>query len=446
GSQSSFQARRSRGGCRTNTSTKLAASTVRSKVEDEKCEIIINGRDMKIAKPGNLYTGTARNIVHAAYGLDGTGFHLKDYEFDTLLQKKSMGFRNTTAYAVSETGGKFALYNFERRQPAADDVLVRIHYCGICHTDIHVVNNDFGMSQYPVVPGHEIVGVVEKVGDKVKKFKVGDLVGIGTQVDSCRQCKPCNKDLEQYCEKGSSLTYASTEQDKVTRTQGGYSNLITVKEHFVCKVPKNLKPEEIGPLMCAGITTYSPLKKHNVGKDSKVAIVGLGGLGHMGVKFAVALGADVTVISTSESKRQDALRMGAKHFVISKDPEQFESVQNTFNLILDTVSAEHDVGALLNLLAFEGVYCIVGIPAKPLEIPVFALLKKPLVVCGSGVGGMKETQEMLDFCGQKQITCEVELISPATPEILAKAYERTLKADVKYRFVIDCQKTFAEAS
>jgi uncharacterized zinc-type alcohol dehydrogenase-like protein len=351
-----------------------------------------------------------------------------------------------TAYAVKEAGGKFSLYNFERRQPTGEDVLIRIHYAGICHTDIHYAHNDFGSTKYPLVPGHEIVGVVEKIGDKVKKFKVGDLVGVGTQVDSCRQCKPCKKDLEQFCENGSSLTYGSTEQDKVTPTQGGYSNLITVKEHFVCKVPDNLKPEEVGPLMCAGITTYSPLKKHNVGKDSKVAIVGLGGLGHMGVKFAVSLGAEVTVISTSESKRQDALRMGAKHFVISKDPEQMKSVRNTFNMILDTVSADHDVAALLQLLAFEGVFCIVGAPAKPLQIPAFMLLTKPSIVCGSGVGGMKETQEMLDFCGKKQITCDVEMITEATPEILANAYERTLKSDVRYRFVIDCRKTFAAAS
>ncbi|CAF1395524.1 unnamed protein product [Adineta steineri] len=343
-------------------------------------------------------------------------------------------------YAVDSASTPFKLFNFERRMPTADDVVIRIHYCGICHTDIHQVYNEWHMSKYPMVPGHEITGVVEQVGSSVKHFRAGDHAGVGCMVDSCRKCHICKKDTEQNCP-DSCLTYNSTELDKVTPTYGGYSNLIIVKEHFVCKIPKNLPLDAAAPLLCAGITLYSPLRRYKVDKHTQLGIVGLGGLGHIGVKLGAAMGAHVTVISTSESKRNDAMKLGAKAFLVSKDDEQMKTAANSLDLIIDTVSAPHDVAPLLNLLKFEGVYCAVGAPTKPLEIGAFTLLMKRPTITGSLIGGMKETQEMLDFCGKHNITCDIEKIE-ATPETIKTAYDRTVKADVKYRFVLDILNAF----
>ncbi|CAF3724184.1 unnamed protein product [Adineta steineri] len=343
-------------------------------------------------------------------------------------------------YAVDSESTPFKLFDFERRAPAADDVVIRIHYCGICHTDIHQVYNEWHMSKYPMVPGHEITGIVEQVGSSVKRFRAGDHAGVGCMVDSCRKCAFCKKDTEQNCA-DSCRTYNGTELDKVTPTYGGYSNIITVKEHFVCKIPKNLPLDAAAPLLCAGITTYSPLRRYNVDKNTRLAIVGLGGLGHIAVKLGAAMGAHVTVISTSESKRDDAMKLGAKTFLVSKDDEQMKTAMNSLDLIIDTVSAAHDVGPLINLLKFEGVYCAIGAPTKPLEIGAFALLMKRPTITGSLIGGMKETQEMLDFCGKHNITCDIEKIE-ATPETIKEAYDRTVKADVKYRFVLDILNAF----
>ncbi|CAF4611154.1 unnamed protein product [Rotaria sp. Silwood1] len=344
----------------------------------------------------------------------------------------------TKGLAVDSASSPFKVFDFERRVPKADDVFIRIHYCGICHSDIHQVKNEWHTSKYPMVPGHEITGVVEQVGSNVRKFRIGDHVGVGCMVDSCLQCNSCKKNFEQHCP-DTAFTYSSTELDKVTPTYGGYSNFITVKEHFVCKVPKNLPLDAAAPLLCAGITTYSPLRQHNVGKNTRMGVIGLGGLGHMAVKFGVAMGAHVTVISTSESKRDDATKLGAKAFLVSKDAEQLKGAENSFDFIIDTVSAQHDVAAMINLLAFQGVYCMVGAPPKPAEIPSFVLLFKRPIITGSLIGGMKETQEMLDFCGKHEITCEIEKIE-AIPEQINVAYDRTLKSDVREYFICKVPK------
>ncbi|CAF2572741.1 unnamed protein product [Rotaria sp. Silwood2] len=366
----------------------------------------------------------------------------------------------TKGFAVESDSSPFKLFDFERRVPKADDVFIRVHYCGICHSDIHQAKNEWHTAKYPMVPGHEITGVVEQVGSNVRNFRVGDHVGVGCMVDSCLHCNSCKKNLEQYCP-DTCYTYNSTELDKVTPTYGGkyhyekkkkiiiisimllvgYSNFITVKERFVCKIPKNLPLDGAAPLLCAGITTYSPLRQYNVGKNTRMGVIGLGGLGHMAVKFGVAMGADVTVISTSESKLDNATKLGAKAFLVSKDAEQLKGAENSFNFIIDTVSAPHDVVSMINLLSFQGVYCMVGASPKPVEIPTFVLLFKRPIVTGSLIGGMKETQEMLDFCGKHGITCEIEKIE-ATPEQINVAYDRTLKSDVKYRFVLDILNAF----
>ncbi|CAF0850862.1 unnamed protein product [Didymodactylos carnosus] len=343
-------------------------------------------------------------------------------------------------YAVLEANGPFQIYNFNRRALGLNDVLIHIHYCGICHTDIHQAKNDWQGGKYPMIPGHEITGKVVKVGENVKRFKENDAVGVGFLVDSCRSCEPCNKDREQYCANGYSGTFNGTEQDKETPTYGGYSNYIVVTEHFVVKIPDGLPLDSACPLMCAGITSYSPLKKY-LGKNAKVAVIGLGGVGHMAVKFANALGAEVTVLSTSEEKRTDAMRLGAKHFIVSKDAEQMKSASNKFNFIFDSASADHDVIPYLQLLAFEGVFCVAGAPVKPLNIPAYILIAKCPIVTGVFVGGIKETQEMLEFAAKHKITCDIELLK-ASPENLATAFERTLNNDIRYRFVIDLQNAF----
>lgn len=343
-------------------------------------------------------------------------------------------------YAVDGPESPFRILDFERRAPRDDDVVIRIHYCGVCHTDIHYAHNDWQNAVYPMVPGHEITGVVEKVGSKVKKFSVGDHVGVGCMVDSCRGCKRCKKDLEQYCA-DSVVTYNGKELETKTNTLGGYSNVVTVRDQFVCKIPSGLPLDGAAPLLCAGITTYSPLHQHKVGKNTRMGVVGLGGLGHMAVKFGAAMGAHVTVISTSESKRDDAIKLGAKAFLVSKDKKQLEAAKDSFDFIIDTVAAAHDVAAMVDLLDFEGTICMIGAPPEPIQIAAMSLLKKRPVITGSLIGGMAETQEMLDFCGKHKITSDIEKIA-VTPESIKSAYERTTKSDVKYRFVLDILSAF----
>lgn len=344
-----------------------------------------------------------------------------------MIQAKGIAAHSATA--------PLAPYSFERRDPKPNDVVIDIQFCGICHSDIHTVRSEWGKANYPVVPGHEIAGVVRQVGSKVTRYKVGDHVGVGCFVDSCRTCANCEADLDNYCLKGFSGTYDGFEQDGKTPTQGGYSNVIVVDENYVLGIPKNIPLDKAAPLLCAGITLYSPLVHWKAGPGKKVAILGLGGLGHMGVKIARALGAEVTVLSHSEKKKEDALRMGAHHFVNTHDKSVFEKYANTFDLIINTVSsADIDMNAYFGLLKLDATLVVVGIPDRPLTISPFPLVMKRRSYAGSLIGSMKETQEMLDFCGKHEITPEIEVIGPAK---VNEAYERVLKSDVRYRFVID---------
>ena len=338
------------------------------------------------------------------------------------------------AYAAMGVSEKLVAWDFTRRSVRPHDVLVEIKYCGICHTDIHFVRNDFGMSVYPLVPGHEIVGVVKEVGKSVSKYKIGDTVGIGCLVDTCRECDNCKQDLEQYCLNGATYTYSIPEKHGDGMTYGGYSNQIVCDEDYVLRVGSNLPLEKVAPLLCAGITTYSPLRYWKVGKGQKVAIVGLGGLGHMGVKLAAAMGAHVTVLSTSPSKQVDAEKLGAHAFVLTSDEEQVKSVQSAFDFIMDTVSAEHDYNFYLSMLKTRGTMACVGLPNTPAQVPAANLIFHGRNLVGSLIGGIAETQEMLDFCAEKNITSDIELIDIKD---INKAYERMEKNDVKYRFVID---------
>ncbi|CAF0933015.1 unnamed protein product [Rotaria sordida] len=344
-------------------------------------------------------------------------------------------------WAVYGAVGEFKLFEFKRRALKANDVLIRIHFCGICHSDIHEISNDWNESIYPMVPGHEITGFVEQVGSNVKRFQIDDSVGVGCMVDSCRNCKPCRMGFEQHCTAGVSYTYNSTEMDRKTPTYGGYSNLITVTEHFVFKIPKNLPLDGAAPLLCAGTTTYSALRQHNISKDSRVGVIGLGGLGHIAIKLAVAMGAHVTVIALSESQRSDAIRLGAEVFIVSNDREKLKEAEGSLNFIIDTVPVPHDVAGLLQLLEFQGAFCMIGLSSKPFEIVPLDLILKRLTICGSLIGGIKDTQEMLNFCGQHQIISDIEVIE-ATPDAIKSAYERLLKGKVKYRFVLDMQNAF----
>ncbi|MVN20362.1 NAD(P)-dependent alcohol dehydrogenase [Mucilaginibacter arboris] len=338
------------------------------------------------------------------------------------------------AYAAHEADKPLAPHQIDRREPGADDVEIKILYCGVCHSDIHTARNEWGGTQYPIVPGHEIVGKVTRVGENVTRFKAGDTVGVGCFVDSCGHCNNCKEDLEQYCENGHTQTYNSLSQDKKTITQGGYSSHIVVKQHFVLNVSDKLPLEKVAPLLCAGITTYSPLKHWGVKAGDKVAVVGLGGLGHMAVKLAASMGAEVTMLSRSPSKEKDAQELGAHHFELTTQPENMQKLANTFDFIVDTVSAEHDYNEYLNLLRTDGVMILLGAPPKPSQVPAFPLIMGRRSLVGSLVGGIKETQEMLDYCAEHGITSDVEMINI---DQINEAYERTLKGDVHYRFVID---------
>jgi uncharacterized zinc-type alcohol dehydrogenase-like protein len=342
----------------------------------------------------------------------------------------------TQGYATKSPESNFEPFSFERRDVGAKDILIEILFSGICHSDIHQARNEWGNSIYPMVPGHEIVGRVAQVGADVTKFKEGDIAGVGCFVDSCRSCQNCKEGFEQFCLKHLVLTYNSTEMDETTPTYGGYSNQIVVDEDYALKVSPEQELANVAPLLCAGITTYSPLKRFGVKEGSKVGIVGLGGLGHMGVKIAASMGADVTVFSTSPSKEQDARQLGAHNFVVTRDPENMKALAGQYDFILDTVSAAHDLNMYLNLLRREGAMVIVGIPDKPAEVYAFSLCGNNRTLAGSMIGGIPETQEMLDYCAEHNITSDVEIIPIQN---LEEAYERTIKADVRYRFVIDMQ-------
>ncbi len=336
-------------------------------------------------------------------------------------------------YAAQDEKTNLAPWDFQRREVGPHDVQFDIQFCGVCHSDLHQIRNEWFPGIFPMVPGHEIVGHVVKVGDHVKKFKVGDIAGVGCMVDSCRVCENCKEGLEQYCLEGNVQTYNGREKNGAP-TYGGYSNTIVVHEDFVLHVSDKLNLAAVAPLLCAGITTYSPLKHWKVGKGHKLAVLGLGGLGHMAVKFGVAFGAEVTVLSTSPSKEADAKKLGAHKFVVTKDPEQVKAVKGYFDFILDTVSAEHDMNQYLGFLRTNGVHICVGVPSVPYSIHPFSLLGGRKSVAGSGIGGIPETQEMLDYCAEHNIVSDIEMIDIKD---IHNAYDRMVKGDVRYRFVID---------
>lgn len=339
-------------------------------------------------------------------------------------------------YAAKSPTSNLAPFSFTRRDPAASDVVVEILYSGICHSDIHQVRDEWGQSMYPMVPGHEIVGRVTAVGADVKRFKVGDLAGVGVMVDSCRVCNNCKADEEAYCEKGFVGTYNAKSYNNDEITYGGYSNNIVVDERYVHTLSKKLEPKlaAVAPLLCAGITTYSPLKHWKVGPGMKVGVVGLGGLGHMGLKFAHSFGAHVVLFTTSSGKEVDAKRLGADEVVISKDADAMAKQGSSFDFILDCASAQHDMNEYLGLLRLDGTLCMVGLPDQPLSISSFSTAVNRRRLAGSSIGGMKETQEMLDYCAEHDIVSEIEMMSF---DRLGEAYDRVVKGDVKYRFVID---------
>jgi uncharacterized zinc-type alcohol dehydrogenase-like protein len=343
---------------------------------------------------------------------------------------------NTTtvkAYSAASATSLLAASTISRREPTASDVRIEILYCGVCHSDLHFARNEWNFTQYPAVPGHEIIGRVAAIGSGVKKFKIGEIVGVGCLVDSCRTCPDCREGLEQFCT-GMVMTYGSQDAHLGGGTLGGYSQSIVVTEDFVLRIPSNLNPAAAAPLLCAGITTYSPLRHWKIGAGQKVGIVGLGGLGHMGVKFARAFGAHVVLFTTSPSKTADALRLGAHEVVVSTAEAQMAAHAGSFDFILDAVSAQHDINAYLNLLKRDGNLTLVGAPDKPLPVAAFPLIFKRRSFSGSLIGGLPETQEMLDFCGRHNITSDIEMIRM---DGINEAYERMLKSDVKYRFVID---------
>ena len=341
---------------------------------------------------------------------------------------KSRGYAAKTAKAPLES------FEFDRRELGAHDVALDISYAGICHSDIHQVAEEWGPAIFPMVPGHEIAGVVTSIGSAVTKFAVGDMIGVGVFVDSCRTCSSCVQGLQQYCVEGMTGTYNGYERDGKTVAMGGYSNNFVINEDYAVSIPDNLPMDGVAPLLCAGITLYSPIKHWNVGPGMKVAVMGLGGLGHMGVKFAVAMGAEVTVLSHSPAKEADALAMGAHHFVSTKNPENLKPLVKSFDLILNTVSAELVIGDYLNLLTLDGTLVVIGLPGKPYAVEAGTLLNGRRRIAGSMIGGVPELQEMLNFCGQHSIVSDVEVIEA---DYINQAYVRTVASDVKYRFVID---------
>ncbi|WP_025734016.1 NAD(P)-dependent alcohol dehydrogenase [Carnimonas nigrificans] len=349
---------------------------------------------------------------------------------------------NTQGYAAQSATSPLEHFAFDRRQPRPDDVSIEILYCGVCHSDLHFARNEWGNGVWPVVPGHEIIGRVTAVGPEVSKFEEGQIVGVGCMVDSCEHCSACEQGLEQYCLGGMTPTYGAPDPIDGTLTQGGYSTQVVVKERFVVNVPDSLDFTTSAPVLCAGITTYSPLKHYGVKKGHKLGVIGMGGLGHMGVKLALAMGAEVTLFTRSESKIEEAKRHGVHHVVVSTDESQMESYAGYFDFLLDTVPVQHDLNPYLQLLKFDGIHILVGL-IEPIEPPIHAanLVMSRKVVAGSLIGGMPETQEVLDFCAEHKIGCDVEII---TMDQINDAWERMKKGDVKYRFVIDMKKSFPE--
>lgn len=335
-------------------------------------------------------------------------------------------------YAVQSAKANLAPWDFQRRAVAKNDILIDILYCGVCHSDLHSIRDDWFPGIFPMVPGHEIVGRILETGSDVTKFKIGELVGVGVMVDSCLECENCRNHQEQFCATGVQ-TYNNLGKDCLP-VYGGYSDKIVVREEFVLSVSEKLSPEGVAPLLCAGITTYSPLKNWKVGKGHKLAVVGLGGLGHMAVKFGIAFGAEVTVLSTSESKREDAKALGAHHFVVTRDEEQMARISSSFDFILDTVSAKHDINLYLSLLKTNGVHICVGIPLESFTVSPFSIVAGNKALAGSGAGGIAQTQEMLDYCAEHDIVSDVEIIDIKD---IHHAFERMEKGDVRYRFVID---------
>jgi len=340
----------------------------------------------------------------------------------------------TRGYAVLEAKQPLVPYEFERRAVGPRDVGFKITYAGICHSDIHQAQEEWGPALFPMVPGHEIVGVVTVIGEKVSKFAVGDRIGVGVFIDSCRNCENCRKGLQQYCLEGMTGTYNGYERNSQNIAFGGYSNYFVIDEDYAVKVPENLEPSGVAPLLCAGITLYSPIKHWKVKQGSRVAVMGLGGLGHMGVKFAAALGAEVTVLSHSAAKKADALSMGAANFVITKEVDWHKPLTKNFDLVLNTISADIDLEPYLNTLRTDGTMVVIGLPGKPYAVNAGTLLNGRRSITGSMIGGMPELQEMMDFCGRNGIVSDVEVI-PAS--YINQAYQRTVASDVKYRFVID---------
>ncbi|HEV7704204.1 MAG TPA: NAD(P)-dependent alcohol dehydrogenase [Gemmatimonadaceae bacterium] len=351
-------------------------------------------------------------------------------------QTKSPAATKTAAYAALSAKTPIEPFEIERRAPKPNDVAIEILYCGVCHSDIHQARDEWGGSIFPMVPGHEIVGRVTSVGSAVTKFKAGDLAGVGCMVDSCRVCANCRDGEEQYCNNPHSVYTYNGREKTGEPTYGGYSTSVVVDESFVLHISSKLDLAATAPLLCAGITTYSPLKHWNVGKGTKLGVMGLGGLGHMGLKFGHAFGAHVVQFTTSPNKVADARKLGADEVVISTDAKQMGEHAGTFDFILDTISAPHDIAAYLNLLKRDGVLCMVGAPDEPLSVPVFSLLGRRASLAGSGIGGIRETQEMLDYCAEHGIVSDIEMIPI---QKINEAYERMLKNDVKYRFVIDIE-------
>jgi len=340
----------------------------------------------------------------------------------------------TPAYAAPAVKAPLAPFTIDRRDPGPTDVLIDILFCGVCHSDVHQARDEWSNSSFPMVPGHEIVGRVQQVGAQVTRFKVGDLAGVGCMVDSCRKCDACDHDLEQFCQQGAAFTYNCTEMDRKTPTYGGYSTRVVVSERFVLKVPASLDPAGAAPLLCAGITTYSPLRQWNCKKGDRVGVVGLGGLGHMAVKLAASMGAEVTMLSTSRAKEADARRLGATAFASTKDDATFEKLASRFDLIIDTISAPHDYNKYLGMLRPQSTMVVVGVPPEPTPVSAFSLIGGNKRLAGSLIGGIRETQEMLDYCGERKIVADVEVIPV---QKINEAYERMIGGDVRYRFVID---------
>jgi len=336
--------------------------------------------------------------------------------------------------AALKAGGPLEPFQFERRALGQNDVALKITHAGICHSDIHQVREEWGPSIFPMVPGHEIVGIVSEIGSSVSKFKVGDRIGVGVFIDSCRKCPPCKAGMQQYCDEGMTGTYNGYERDGKTIAFGGYCDGFVIDQDYAVTIPGNLDMAGVAPLLCAGITLYSPIKHYKVGPGMKVAVMGLGGLGHMGVKFAAAMGAEVTVLSHSASKKDDALRMGAKEFLVIKDNEDLKPLSRRFDLVLNTVSAIIDINAYLGILKIDGTLVVIGLPDAPYSVKAGALLDGRKSLTGSMIGGMIELQEMLNFAGEHNIVSDIELVNA---DYVEKAYERTVASDVKYRFVID---------